>query len=169
MHSECMLTGSPTTLRRKMTSLPLELSWESFTLPVSIMTKWWDVCPCMKRSSSRAKVRTLAHEAISRHSSCERPAKSAEAHIKTARSARMDSAKELFPKDTRTADKLAAAIDPPMMLVQIPFLCAGQSPNSQARFRPNGLRRREGISAIFFHSAGLIYPVRCCVTNRSCA
>jgi hypothetical protein len=40
----------------------------------------------MKSSSSRAKVRIVAHEAISTHSLCVNPANSAEAHINTARS-----------------------------------------------------------------------------------
>src|SRR5947208_712584 len=45
----------------------------------------------MKRSSSRAYVRAWAHEAISLHSLGLKPVKSAEAHIKTIRSATLDS------------------------------------------------------------------------------
>src|ERR1035438_8225887 len=89
--SACMLTGSPVPPSHMMTSLPPELSWESFTLPFSIMTMWCAVCPCMKSSSSRANVRTDAHEAISTHSECVNPANRAEAHINTARSDTMDS------------------------------------------------------------------------------
>ena len=41
----------------------------------------------MKRSSSRAKVMALAHEAISRHSCFESPVNSADAHMRITRSA----------------------------------------------------------------------------------
>src|ERR1035437_10991727 len=80
-------TGSLEPVIERMTSQPLELSWESFTLPLWIMTRLRAGCPSMNRTSSRTKVRALAHEAISKHSPSVRPVKSADAHIIATRSA----------------------------------------------------------------------------------
>jgi hypothetical protein len=115
-----------------MTSLPPELSWESFTLPVWIITKLRADWPCAKSSSLRAKLRALAHEAISRHSSFDRPLKSAEAAIMTTRSAMLDSLVD-SPSNTEPAtDKRPVAIVPPKAFVRVAF----KAPCDQARFHP---------------------------------
>ena len=85
-----MPTESPEPVIQRITSLPFGLSWESFTLPVWIITRLRADCPCMNKSSFRAKVRALAQEAISMHSLFDRPAKRAEAHIIATRSARLE-------------------------------------------------------------------------------
>jgi hypothetical protein len=87
--------------------LPLALVWESFTLPVWIITRFRADWPSVNKISSRAKVRARAHEAIFRHSFSVRPVKSAEAHIITMRSAMLDSLVDVAPEV-----QLAVAIDP---------------------------------------------------------
>jgi hypothetical protein len=100
-------TGSPDPVIQRMTSLPLALVWESFTLPVWIITRFRADWPSVNNISSRAKVRARAHEAIFRHSFSVRPVKSAEAHIITMRSAMLDSLVDVAPEV-----QLAVAIDP---------------------------------------------------------
>src|ERR1700757_26414 len=81
-------------------------------------------CPWINRSSSRAKVRARAHAAISMQSRWLRPVKSAEAHINTRCSARLE----------LTGDKLPGAdalLGPPKRSVAILAFTSTTQSNNQ--------------------------------------